>query len=336
MEMRKPFLLGEHKVSMTVSIGVSVFPDDGKTEDLLIRNADIALNSVKDRGRNDFRFYSPMMNPNSQEEIELREDLQDALRDESLELYYQPKVNAKTGEIVGFESLIRWNHPQKGMLLPHQFIRMAEEQGLIVGLGEWVLRSATRDGKILSERWSQVSISVNVSVRQLVEPDFYEHVRRALLISGLDPGLLILEVTESIFAREIAEIEMNVQKIKEMGVKLSLDDFGTGFSSLGNLTRFSPDEIKVDKSFVDQMMSGGKELELIRTMISIGLTMRINVVIEGVETIEQRDFLLKIGANVFQGYLYSHPVPYREIVALMESPFQTGKERIDARDSLDS
>jgi diguanylate cyclase (GGDEF)-like protein/PAS domain S-box-containing protein len=257
MEMRKPFLLGEHKVSMTVSIGVSVFPDDGKTEDLLIRNADIALNSVKDRGRNDFRFYSPMMNPNSQEEIELREDLQDALRDESLELYYQPKVNAKTGEIVGFESLIRWNHPQKGMLLPHQFIRMAEEQGLIVGLGEWVLRSATRDGKILSERWSQVSISVNVSVRQLVEPDFYEHVRRALLISGLNPGLLILEVTESIFAREIAEIEMNVQKIKEMGVKLSLDDFGTGFSSLGNLTRFSPDEIKVDKSFVDQMMSGG-------------------------------------------------------------------------------
>jgi EAL domain-containing protein (putative c-di-GMP-specific phosphodiesterase class I) len=222
------------------------------------------------------------------------------------------------------------------MLLPHQFIRMAEEQGLIVGLGEWVLRSATRDGKILSERWNQVSISVNVSVRQLVEPDFYEHVRRALLISGLNPGLLILEVTESIFAREIAEIEMNVQKIKEMGVKLSLDDFGTGFSSLGNLTRFSPDEIKVDKSFVDQMMSGGKELELIRTMISIGLTMRINVVIEGVETIEQRDFLLKIGANVFQGYLYSHPVPYREIVALMESPFQTGKERIDARDSLDS
>ena len=336
MQMRKPFLLGEHKVSMTVSIGISVFPDDGQTEDLLIRNADIALNSVKDRGRNDFRFYSPLMNPNSQEEIELRADLQDAIREDSLELHYQPKVNAKTGEIVGVEALIRWDHPQKGMLRPHQFIKMAEEQGLIVSLGEWVLKRATRDAKILCERWSRVSVSVNVSVRQLVEPDFYEYVRRALLISGLDPSLLVLEVTESIFAKEIAEIEMNVQKVKEMGVKLSLDDFGTGFSSLGNLTRFSPDEIKVDKSFVDQMMSGGKELELIRTMLSIGLTMRINVVIEGVETLEQRDYLFKRGANVFQGYFYSPPVPYKELLGLMSAGFApAGSERIDPSLSLD-
>ena len=334
MQMRKPFFLGEHKVSMTVSVGISVFPDDGQSEDLLIRNADIALNSVKDRGRNDFRFYSPLMNPNSQEEIELREDLQDAIRDDSLELYYQPKVNAPTGEIVGIEALIRWNHPQKGMLRPHQFIKMAEEQGLIVSLGEWVLKRATRDAKILCERWKRISVSVNVSVRQLVEPDFYEYVRRALLISGLDPSLLVLEVTESIFAREIAEIEVNVHKVKEMGVKLSLDDFGTGFSSLGNLTRFSPDEIKVDKSFVDQMMSGGKDLELILTMLSIGLTMRINVVIEGVETVEQRDFLCKRGANVFQGYFYSPPVPYKELLGLMGAHFApAGTIRTDSETS---
>ncbi|MDA8060425.1 MAG: EAL domain-containing protein, partial [Nitrospiraceae bacterium] len=328
MEMRKPFFLGEHKVSMTISIGISVFPDDGQSEDLLIRNADIALNSVKDRGRNDFRFYSPLMNPNSQEEIELREDLLEAIREDALDLYYQPKVNAPTGEIIGFEALVRWHHPQKGILRPHQFIKMAEEQGLIVSLGEWVLKRATRDAKILCERFRRMSVSVNVSVRQLIEPDFYEHVRRSLLISGLDPSLLVLEVTESIFAREIAEIEMNVQKVKEMGVRLSLDDFGTGFSSLGNLTRFSPDEIKVDKSFVDQMLSGGKELELIRTMLSIGLTMRINVVIEGVETVEQRDFLFKRGANIFQGYFYSEPVPYEGLAALMEKNFPpAGDER---------
>ncbi len=320
-EVRKPFVVSSHRISVTVSIGVSVFPDDGESGDLLIRNADIALNTVKERGRNHFRFYSPAMNANSKEELELRQDLLEALRQDGLDLFYQPKVNAATGRIVGMEALIRWNHAEKGWLRPHQFIRMAEEQGLIVSLGEWVLRQAATDGRIFCEGDPERTVSVNVSVRQLVEPDFFETVKRTLISTGLEPEQLILEVTESIFAREMVEIENNIRQVKAMGVKLSLDDFGTGFSSLANLTRFQADEIKVDKSFVDQMMVRTQEIELIRTMLSIGLTMGIRVVVEGVETASQRDFLYKQGARLFQGYFYSPPVAFKEMLRLMAQPF---------------
>lgn len=316
--LKKPFFLEGHELFITTSIGISIFPDDGSDRETLIKNADTAMYRAKEQGRNNFQFYQSDHFEGSYERLSMETDLRKALSRGEFVLYYQPRVELESGKIVGMEALIRWNHPQYGIISPAQFIPMAEETGLIISLGKWVLSEACRQNKIWQERgFSNLKVAVNLSMMQFKQKELADQIKVVLEETGLDPQYLEMELTESILMNN-PDVTLNtLHKLKGMGIRIALDDFGTGYSSLNYLKRFPIDMIKIDQSFVRDIMNNQDDRAIVTAMINLAHSLNLRVIAEGVEKIEQLQFLMEMGCDEVQGYYCSHPIPAEEFESLL-------------------
>ncbi|KAF7599793.1 MAG: diguanylate cyclase [Candidatus Dactylopiibacterium carminicum] len=315
----QPFRLDEQDCSSAVSIGICLFDGKQTIEDLL-KNADIAMYQAKADGRNTLRFFDPEMQAALDKRSALESDLRHALVRNELQLYYQAQVDG-AGRIVGAEVLLRWLHPERRPVPPSEFIPLAEETGLILHIGQWVLESACRQIKTWSEDEATrgLHISVNVSPLQFRQHDFVDQVLAALQLSGADPGRLKLELTETLVLDDIENSISKMHGIKKTGINFSMDDFGSGYSSLSYLTRLPLDELKIDKSFVLNLPGDYNDEVIAQTIITMGQSLGLNVIAEGVETEAQRAFLARHGCHAYQGYLFSRPVPLAEFTVLLQS-----------------
>ncbi|MBA3814002.1 MAG: EAL domain-containing protein [Alphaproteobacteria bacterium] len=315
----EPFVLDKHTVSITSSVGVSILPKDGITPSTLLKNADSAMYDAKSSGRNNYKFYSADMNKNIEKKLGLINDLHEAIEDQQLLLYYQPLVDLKNGAIVGAEALIRWYHPLRGLVFPQEFIPIAEETGLIIAIGEWVLRTACKQSiRWREENFSPLFMSINLSGQQFRQRDIAELVGNVLNETQMDPKYLSLELTESVIM-ENSEVYLNYMlELKKLGVSLVIDDFGTGYSSLSYLKRFPVDKIKIDQSFVSGLPKDSDDAAIVRAILAMADQLNLEVVAEGIETKEQLDFLCKYSCNIGQGYLFSKPIPSEDFVNLLK------------------
>ena len=299
-----------HELSITCSVGIALFPADGGTPDDLVKNADTALRYAKECGRNTMRFYSSELNARALQKLSLTNELRHAIERGELRLYYQPKVALATGEIVGAEALVRWQHPQRGLVPPGEFIPLAEETGLVVPLGNWVMREACRQSRAWQDAGFRVPrISVNVSSHQFRQGNLTALVGDIIARTGADARFLTLELTEGVIMDNAAANLEVLHQLKAKGVKLSIDDFGTGYSSLSYLNKFPLDELKIDRSFVMEIRDAGDRAAIITAIIAMAHSLGLSVVAEGVETDPQHAFLKAEGCDEFQGYLKSRPLP---------------------------
>lgn len=315
------FLIDGYELFIGASIGISVFPEDGRSADDLIKAADIAMYQVKNEGKNDYRFYASQLSDHAREKLTLDTLLRRALERQQLEVYYQPQVSLATGKIIAAEALLRWHHPETGMISPNKFIPLAEETGLIVQIGEWVLREAAYHAIQLAEQNIPLSwIAVNVSGVQIHRSNFADTVYGVLVETGCDPAMLELEITESAIMRNVEYVIDVCQQLKAMGVRLALDDFGTGYSSLSYLKKFPLDKLKIDQSFVHDLPDDAEDAAISSAIIALGQNLGLSITAEGVEKTEQRDFLVAKGCTEAQGYLYGKPVTFQELVNMLKAP----------------
>jgi len=313
-----PYNIDQHDLHVTVSIGIVIYPDDGADAETLLRNADFAMYHAKFSGSDNFQFFKPEMNVRAVERQSLENGLRHALDRHEFVLQYQPKVNLITGAIVSVEALIRWTHPKRGLVPPAQFIPVAEECGFIVAIGRWVLREAC----IQARTWQNaglkpILVAVNISAVELRARDFLTSVRAILSETGLEPSCLELELTETFLMQDLKSTAAVLQGIKDMGIGLALDDFGTGYSSLSYLKRFPIDTLKIDRSFVKDLSTEGDDAGIVSAVISMGRSLHMRVVAEGVETHEQLTFLQGQNCEEAQGYYFSRPVSAYEIAQLL-------------------
>jgi diguanylate cyclase (GGDEF)-like protein len=299
---------GQH-IHITLSIGVSLFPHDGMTFELLLRRADTAMRCAKSSARGSVRFFTADMSSAADERWALESDLRHALERGELEVHYQPKVDISTNRVRSAEALLRWRHPRRGLVPPNTFIPLAEENGLIVPIGEWVLREACRQVRAwLDAGMSPVRVAVNLSARQFRDDDLAALVHSALSDARIEPGYLELELTESAVMHDAEKSAATLQALSTMGVHISIDDFGTGYSSLSHLRRFPLDKLKIDRSFVRELMSNPDDVAIVKAIISLAHSLRLRVVAEGVETAEQLQFLRELGCDQYQGFYCSPAV----------------------------
>ncbi|HSH98404.1 MAG: EAL domain-containing protein [Methylophilaceae bacterium] len=309
-EMGKPFVLAKKQLTVTCSIGLASFPRDGDNSEMLLSNADSAMYRAKASGRNNFQFYAKEMNAELGERLSLENDLWHALERDELLLHYQPQINMLTGEVIGMEALVRWQHPTRGLIPPIQFISIAEDDGLIIPIGEWVLRKACEDNQQLQlDGFKPIRVAVNLSARQLMQKNLVRTVSQILAQTGLQPEYLELEITESMIMHNVEDSISLLNKINKLGVQLSLDDFGTGYSSLAYLKRFPIKRLKIDKSFIRDIATDPNDAIISRSIIALAHALQVESIAEGVETFEQFEFLKANGCNEVQGYLFSKPLP---------------------------
>jgi EAL domain-containing protein (putative c-di-GMP-specific phosphodiesterase class I) len=307
--MARPVELEDRTLQITASVGVATFPDDGQSADELLRNADTAMYRAKDSGGNSFELCTPELTAAAVERLELQNGLRLALDRNEFLVHYQPLVSLGTGRIVGLEALVRWQHPQKGFLPPVTFIPMAEETGLIVPLGEWVLKAATSQLKTWLGTGLGLRIAVNFSAKQFRERTLIHTVESALTNAGLEPNNLEVEITESI-AMESAEIVVaNLNLLRTMGVHIAIDDFGTGYSSMSYLKSFPITSLKIDRSFVTDLATSRADAGIVRAIVEMAHGSSLSVIAEGVETQEQFHYLQRYGCDEMQGYWVSRPLP---------------------------
>jgi len=329
--MKAPFRVGDHELYTSASIGVSVFPEDGGDAHLLQRNADAALYRAKGQGRNRYQFFDPRITEAARERLEMSSQLRHALANEELELHYQPRVD-RDGRIAGFEALARWRHPKLGIVPPGKFIPVAEESGLIVPIGAWVLREACRQTKAWQEMNLFVRVAVNVSAPQFAQSEFAATVMNALESNALDARWLEIELTESLLMQNTLDAAAKLDLIRSTGVSIAIDDFGTGYSSLAYLQKLPIDTLKIDRSFVKEIGESPSESQtaIIRAIASMAQMLGMRVVAEGVETEVQRRFLLGIGVDGMQGYLFSPPRPAADVPGMLTgaSPMNAAAERV--------
>jgi diguanylate cyclase (GGDEF)-like protein len=309
----QPFHIDGVDMRIGVTVGIAMAPSDGTESATLLRAADTALYRAKNEGRNRFNLYEHRMNEQERMRKLVDDELRGAIERDELTLVYQPQVHADTGRIASVEALVRWRHPVHGMISPAMFIAAAEERGLVVPLGDWVLRRALRDAK----RWPKLRIGVNVSAVQFRQKDFVRSIEKALKESGIESSQLEVELTEGVLVEDADQAQAMMMDLRTLGVKLALDDFGTGYSSLIYLRRFAFDKIKIDKSFLDQMEATGESAILVHSVVHLGRALGLEVTAEGVETEEQRRFLQAVGCHLLQGYLFSPPVPAEKLDELL-------------------
>jgi diguanylate cyclase (GGDEF)-like protein len=319
-ELKKSHGIDDHHLRLTVSIGISTYPDSGEDAETLIKNADTAMYHAKQYGRDNYQFFKPDMSLHAVERQSLEGQLRYALERQELLLHYQPKVNLKTGAITSVEALVRWQHPERGLLLPGQFLTIAEDTGMIVAIGHWVLFEACRQTREwLDAGVSAVPVAVNISPLEFRNEQFIEGVQVALKNSGLDPSFLELELTETVLMRHAESTAYALAKLKAIGVRLAVDDFGTGYSSLSYLTRFPLDALKLDQSFVNKIIASSDDAIVVSAVISMGKSLKHRIIAEGVETVEQLAFLQAHGCDEGQGYYFSRPVGAQEFAKLLET-----------------
>lgn len=304
---------------ISVSIGIALYPEHGNSLDELLKNADIALYKAKETGKNRIVFYNKPMDEALSERVLLEKHMRTALDNNEFILHYQPQLDIRTNKISGFEALLRWKSPELGFISPLRFISVAEDTHLIIPIGEWVLKNACVFLKNLQQQGhTEMSISVNISMLQLLQEDFVERVTEILRFTQLDPVYLELEITESILMESYEAIAGKLKKLTEKGIKIALDDFGKGYSSLNYLKQLPISTLKIDKSFIDTIEAGKKDKSLTDLIVKVGRSMGLCVVAEGVETQEQMDYLVKHKCSKIQGYLFSKPMPEEQVQAILE------------------
>jgi diguanylate cyclase (GGDEF)-like protein/PAS domain S-box-containing protein len=316
-DLSTTLLIGGDELHLNPSIGISLCPQDGRTSDELLKNADAALSDAKQQGRSIYRFFTKVLNDNALDRLKIEHLLHKALENQEFELYFQPQVDLTDGSIVGCEALIRWNHPEMGLVLPGRFIPIAEHSNLINKIGNWVIHQACNQAKQWQDRGLTLKVSFNVSARQFMRPvELLSELRSAITLSGVDPTLMGIELTESLLLdpKRMGEV---LNEISALGIQLSLDDFGTGFSSLSYLRRFPINILKIDQSFVSNADSNEDDAEMVKTIIGMAHNLRMKLVAEGVETSEQGALLGVHGCEVAQGYHFSRPVPVSEFEGLI-------------------
>ncbi len=318
-ELAKPLPVGGYELVTTASIGIAIYPFDGEDPGTLLRNADTAMYHAKSRNRNDFEFYTEAMNATAVRKLHLASRLRNALKEHALSLHYQPLFYAGSGELSGAEALLRWNDSEMGSVSPEEFIPIAEDTGLIVAIGEWVLRTACQQARAWREAgFRDIRMAINVSTHQLRQSTWVETVKRTLEEAGLSPGQMELEVTETAILHPDDVTSSSLEKLSEMGMGLALDDFGTGYSSLSYLRRFPMERIKIDRSFVSDITSDPEDAALAVAILAMAHSLQLKVVAEGVETLEQAEFLRSNGCHELQGYLLGRPVPAEEFTRFLE------------------
>jgi diguanylate cyclase (GGDEF)-like protein len=303
------FVVEGKEFFLTASVGISLFPRDTGSVSMLLNFSEMARYQAKSLSHGRIQFYEDHMNAMTAERLDLERDLRTALAEQQFELFYQPKVSLRTGEITGAEALVRWRHPQHGLVSPAKFIPLAEDTGLIVPLGDWVLKQACAQAQAWRESGAPpVQIAINVSVHQFMEDDLVQKVVAALADSGLQAGGLKLEITESLLMQDVEQSIATMHALTGLGVQLAIDDFGTGYSSLSYLKRFPISELKIDQAFVRDLNDNAEDAAIIHTIISLARNLNLKVVAEGVETIEQAASLHEAGCNEMQGYYFSRPI----------------------------
>jgi predicted signal transduction protein with EAL and GGDEF domain len=308
--LARAFDLEGQEVYVSASVGVCIYPDNGTGVDVLLKNADTAMYRAKERGRNTFQFYLPQMNERALARLEMETQLRGALDRNEFVLHFQPKANLASGEICGFEALLRWQHPRRGLVPPLEFIWILEDTGLIVPVGEWVVRTVCE--QLVRWRAEGVAlrpIAVNLSARQFNQKDLDAVIGGILQATGIDPRLLEFELTESMLMSDPEAAVITLQNLKDYGVRLSIDDFGTGFSSLSHLKRFPIDALKIDRTFVRDVTTDVDDATIAVTIISLAHNLKLTVVAEGVETEAQLNFLKAHGCDEIQGFYFARPLP---------------------------
>lgn len=316
--LKRPLLLDGHTLYTTFSIGIALYPDDGKSAEELLKNSDTAMYKAKEQGRNRYQFYTDDMTKQALHRIEMEANLRRAIFKSEFEVYYQPQIDGRDNSLIGMEALIRWIDPLKGMISPAEFIPLAEDTGMIVEIDDWVMKSVMFQTALWHKDALHVGlISLNVSVLQLNNIDFIQKVERMLKESSCRAEWIGLEVTESLMMQDVQNSMLLLQKLSAMGFKISIDDFGTGYSSLSYLKKFPIDKLKIDQSFVRDIHIDESDREIVRTIIAMSKNLNMGVIAEGVETKEERDFLVKNGCNDIQGYYYYKPLPLTQIDSIL-------------------
>lgn len=315
--MKKSFVIEKQEIRLTSSVGIACYPLDGNNLDLLLKNANIAVQRAKESGKNKIEIYDHSMNVKMNKKLKLINNLHKAIENEEFTLHYQPQVNSLNGEIVGLEALIRWESPELGIVSPGEFIPLAEETGLIIPIGDWVLKAACNQAKIWQESGNiNVPISINISTLQFLEDSFIDKVIDALNEADLEPKWIHLEITESVALKNAEFTMRTLDRLQEIGIKVALDDFGTGFSSLEYLNKFNIDILKIDTSFI--RVIGQEDTTVTNSIIVLGKSLNMSIIAEGVETDYQLNYLKETGCDVVQGYLFSRPVPSYEIEKMLK------------------
>lgn len=320
-----PHRIDQHELHISVSIGISIYPDDGQDAETQIKNADIAMYQAKENGRNNYKFFEQDMNARAVHRQSVEVSLRRALERQEFVLHYQPKINLQSGTIVGVEALIRWQHPEQGLLLPAQFVSIAEDCGLILPIGRWVLREAC----LQARSWQQaglppIIVAVNISALEFRNKDFLGNIRAVIEETGLEPRYLELELTESVLMQDAASTDPMLHALANLGIRLAIDDFGTGYSSLSYLKQFPINTLKIDQSFVNQMCSNLDDAAIVSAVTSMGKSLKLCVIAEGVESSEQSAFLLAQHCDEGQGYYFGCPMVAEALATLL----QTGKALI--------
>lgn len=318
--LAKPVVCHGHELTVTTSIGISIYPYDGTDTDTLLKNADISMYRAKELGRNKHIYYTAEMNAESRKQIAIEANLRNALYKDEFHVLYQPKVDITTNRIIGAEALIRWEHPTMGSISPEDFIPVAEDSGLIIPIGEWVLNSALQQQKIWRDAgYSELKMAINISSAQLARPGLVDTIERALSNVDADPNMVELEITENVVMQNIDYIITTLNEIKALGINISMDDFGTGYSSLSYLRKLPIDTVKIDRSFVRDIPHNKEDVSIAQAIIAMSKSLGLQIVAEGVENIEQVHFFKRQGCTVVQGFLFSKPVSGEDFGQMLDN-----------------
>jgi diguanylate cyclase (GGDEF)-like protein len=320
----KPFTLSGQEFGVTASIGISTYPDDGLDEQTLTKNADIAMYKVKEEGKNNFQLYSEKLQAESLERLTLESSLRNALEKKELELYYQAKRDVISGKVTGMEALLRWQHPDLGMVAPLRFLQVADDIGLLIPIGNWVIKTACEQ----NVRWQQeglprLSIAVNLTAKQFFNDNLCASIVTALKETGMDASLLELEISEHVLMQDVDKALQVLNRLKEIGVRIAIDNFGVGYSSLAMLKQFPLDAIKIDRTFIRDIADAGVDKALAQAIVTMGKSLGLTVVAQGVETQEQADFLKNNACDEVQGFYFNKPMPAHEFTELFKTQYLT-------------